>query len=292
LFREMKKILYLLLFPFLLFIEGCDEDPDYPIEPFIESGNLIFFDGQNSDSLKLTFLYRDGDMDLGLAPEDLDSPYHAPNLFVEDGTSLMKVSTNVEEIVTSGDSHRYHVLNLTSSKNKKLVTIRTREKEPFGFLPELDCRYYSRMEFLVHNKNKSVFDEYPWMRDSLIVNNEKHYLVIDTAYFEINPYYYNIEIDFLIEQSDGSYEKFDWFENFCVTYDGRFPIIQTNKGGIIQSGPFRVKLNSKWKGEIAYAMAGLSFKKLFANKRIKLQVKIIDRALHISNTIETPAILI
>jgi hypothetical protein len=186
----------------------------------------------------------------------------------------------------------YHVLNLTSGKNEKLVTIRTRKKEPFGFLPELDCRYYSRMEFLVHNKNESVFNEYPWMRDSLIVNNEKHYLISDTAYFEVNPYYSNIEIDFLIEQSDGSYEKFDWFKNFCVTYDGRLPIIQTNKSGVIQSGPFRVKLISKSKGEIAYVMAGLGFKALFANKQIKLQVKIIDRALHISNTIETPAILI
>jgi hypothetical protein len=81
-----------------LFIKGCekDEDPDYPIEPFIENSYLVYFDGQHTDSLKLTFLYRDGDMDLGLTPQDVDSPYHARNLFVEDGTSLMKVSTNVK----------------------------------------------------------------------------------------------------------------------------------------------------------------------------------------------------
>jgi hypothetical protein len=289
----MKRLLYLLL-PFLLFIEGCEknEEPTYAIEPFIEDGNLIYIDGEATDSVKLTFLYRDGDMDLGLTPQDVDSPYHALNLFVEDGTSLIKVSTNMEEIITSNDSHTYPVLNLTSSENKKLVTIRTREKEPFGFLPKSGCMYYTMIEFLVPDKNKSVFDEYIWMRDTFLVNNEKHYLVIDTVYFEVNPNHYNIEIDFLTEQSDGSYEKFDWFENFCLTYDGRLPIIQTNKSGVIQSGPFRVTLISGSRGEITYTMAGLGFKALFANKRIKLQVKIIDRALHVSNTIETPAILI
>jgi hypothetical protein len=289
----MKKTLYLLL-PFFLFIEGCekDEEPDYPIQPFIEEGNLTYFDGEAADSLKLTFLYRDGDMDLGLTFQDIDIPYHELNLFVEDGTSLLKVSTNMEEVVTSNGSHIYPVLNHTSGETKKLVTIRTREKEPFGFLPESGCMYYSMSEFLVHDKNKSVLDEYAWLRDTLLVNNEKHYLVIDTVYFEVNPFHYNIDIDFFVEQSDGSYEKFDWFENFCTTYDGRFPLIQTNESGVIQDGPFRVRLISRSKGEIAYTMAGLGFKSLFADKRIKLQVKIIDRALHISNPIETPAILI
>lgn len=106
--------------------------------------------------------------------------------------------------------------------------------------------------------------------------------VIDTLYFEFNPDYYNITVDFLVKNpSTGSFEEFDWTKEFNYplcggTFDGRFPILFTDKPG------------SPLEGNLKYSMGSLGFKALFSIKTLKLRIQIKDRALNKSNIIETP----
>jgi hypothetical protein len=106
-------------------------------------------------------------------------------------------------------------------------------------------------------------------------------IVKDTLYFELNPDYYNITIDFLVKNADGSFTEFDLTKEFDYpgcggTFDGRFPIL------------FKDKPGSPLEGTIRYGMGSLAFKAFFSIKPLKIRVQIKDRALHTSAFIETP----
>ncbi len=104
--------------------------------------------------------------------------------------------------------------------------------------------------------------------------------VTDTLYFELNPNHYNIEVDFLVKNGDGTFTEFDWREEFDYpncggTFDGRFPILYKEETG------------SPLEGKIRYGMVSPGFKALFSIKTLKLRVQIKDRALNLSNIVET-----
>ena len=109
-------------------------------------------------------------------------------------------------------------------------------------------------------------------------------IVTDTLYFELNPDHYNIFIDFMVKQNDGSFEVFDWRLEFeypgCATsYDGRFPILAKNRDLSVQNPT---------EGTLRYAMLSSAFKLQFSIKTLKLRIQIQDRLLNRSNIIETP----
>ncbi len=106
-------------------------------------------------------------------------------------------------------------------------------------------------------------------------------VVKDTLYFQLNPDYYNITIDFLIKNGDGTFSEFDLTKEFDYpfcggTFDGRFPIL------------FKDKPGAPLEGTIRYGMGSTGFKAFFSIKTLKLRIQIKDRALHKSNIIETP----
>jgi hypothetical protein len=106
-------------------------------------------------------------------------------------------------------------------------------------------------------------------------------IVKDTLYFQLNPDYNNITVEFLVKNSDGTFTEFDWREAFnypnCgISFDGRFPILYKDKPG------------APLEGTIRYGMGSIGFKILFSTKTLKLRVQIKDRALNSSNIIETP----
>jgi len=82
-----------------------------------------------------------------------------------------------------------------------------------------------------------------------------------------------------VKQPDGSFEEFDWREEFCTTYDGRFPILAKEKD-LSSATPLE--------GTLRYAMLSTGFKFQFSIKTLKLRVQIQDRLLNKSNVIETP----
>jgi hypothetical protein len=104
--------------------------------------------------------------------------------------------------------------------------------------------------------------------------------VVDTLYFQLNPDYNNITVEFLVKNSDGTFTEFDWREAFnypnCgISFDGRFPIL------------FKDKPGAPLEGKIKYGMGSIGFKILFSTKTLKLRIQIKDRALNTSNFIET-----
>lgn len=113
----------------------------------------------------------------------------------------------------------------------------------------------------------------------LVFDNSSPPKVVDTIYFELNDDHYNIFVDFLVKQNDGSFQEFDWRTEFCTTYDGRFPILAKNNN---------LSLKSPVEGTLRYAMLSTGFKLQFSIKTLKLRIYIQDRLLNKSNTIETP----
>lgn len=113
----------------------------------------------------------------------------------------------------------------------------------------------------------------------LVFDNSSTPKVIDTVYFELNPDHYNIFVDFLVKQNDGSFQEFDWRTEFCTTYDGRFPILAKNSD---------LSLKNPVEGTLRYAMLSTGFKLQFSIKTLKLRILIQDRKLNKSNIIETP----
>ncbi len=107
---------------------------------------------------------------------------------------------------------------------------------------------------------------------------------LDTLYFQLNRNHYNIFVDFYIKQSDDSWKKYDWTNEFIYPncqvngFDGRFPILSKD-----------FSQSAAQEGKIRYSMRSVAFLYFFSIKTLKLQVAIQDRALHKSKVLTTPA---
>jgi hypothetical protein len=105
---------------------------------------------------------------------------------------------------------------------------------------------------------------------------------IDTLYVEYNPNYYNIVVDFYIDDGTNNFVKYDFAANFkypgCFIngFNGRVPILSSDLGK-----------KSPLDGKLRYAMRSLAFDVILSNRRFKLEITIQDRALNKSNTVLT-----
>lgn len=107
--------------------------------------------------------------------------------------------------------------------------------------------------------------------------------ILDTVYVEVNPNSFNIEVDFFLKRN-GEYEEFNWRREFgpfsCITFDGRYPPLN--------SAEFERPLA----GSLSYSMISSGFLPLFGNDTLQLRVLIRDRALNVSNTVESPDFIV
>lgn len=100
--------------------------------------------------------------------------------------------------------------------------------------------------------------------------------VLDTFRVEPNPNHYNFEVDFFVKRGN-NFEEFNWLDApYFQTFDGRFPILFQEEN----PGPLR--------GNLRYGMTSNGFLPLFRNDTLKLEMRVRDRALNVSNTVETP----
>lgn len=108
------------------------------------------------------------------------------------------------------------------------------------------------------------------------INNDE---VNDTVFVEINPNSFNIDVDFFLKR-DGVYTEFDWRREFgpfsCITFDGRFPPLNTEE------------FERPIAGSLSYSMVSSGFLPLFGNDSLQLRIQIKDRALNLSNFVESP----
>jgi hypothetical protein len=231
-------------------VSSCFDPPEYPNTPTIEFAGISFVDTPDSgselsaDTLALRLDFTDGDGDLGLNPDEIGEGRYSERYY-------FKIN----------DNGRYYTNNpLPVARDPQFVKFSTRRTTPgYDTLPTFT----------------TPFKCINWEIVSESVNGIS--TVVDTLYFQLNPNHYNIFVDFLVKQDDGSFEEFDFRQELCTTFDGRIPEL-SKEGG--QSTPLE--------GTIRYAMASIGFKLVFGSKTLKLRVQIQDRALNRSNVLETP----
>jgi hypothetical protein len=242
----MKKIN---LFLIVVILFACEDYRDLPVIPSISFNKIEFHERSTTsafESLIVYFDFKDGDGDLGLTGDQTDAPYHSVNYFYD--------------------------------AEGKVLTIRSRSNPAYSFLPPYEepynCTNYTDPNQTIYFP-AAVLDNTFTIVGTKEINGVIHHGVNDIIYFERNPDHFNITVDFLVKNSDGSFSVFDWRSEFCnQSFDGRFPPLSDGSNAV--------------EGTLRYEMKSLGFKNLFGNKVIKLSIKIKDRALHESNIIETP----
>lgn len=273
----MEPFKIILSFGILLSAHACVTPPEFDDAPSIEFESVSFQDALSPDQkdlLVVTIRYKDGNGDLGLAAHEIDPPYHDVNYFLEKDGQLTPVGK-----ITRYSSLPQFVDVPSGSDPGKLVTVRTRKKTAYSTLPSFNdpyaCTFYAYDSVFVSEEHKSIFDGshnlYKTLTSPL---NPDVYVLLDTFYYQRNPNYLNIEVDFLVKQSDNTYLEFDWEKEFCTSsFNQRFPRISE------ESQPRE--------GSLEYSIMSTGIRSVFDNKILTLRVTIKDRALNVSNSVES-----
>jgi hypothetical protein len=293
----MKLVKGLGLLSFLVIVTGsCFDPPEFPVEPKIEFERVEFIDSQDPsefDSLNLYINFKDGDLGFNNTPQDISDPYHSAFFYQENNGKIEPLSTT--PMIDRSNNEQYDLLLIPDPAKGKIVTFRTRQKPEYSFLPPGDIcagsnslKYYEYLNDRVDPENESdgrrmlieandlaALDPLVQLVDSFPRTKPEYYQIRDTLYYTTNPNHYNIEVDFLVKDlsAPGGFTEFDWREEYCTTFDGRFPVFSDKRSSI--------------DGILRYSMTSLGFKSVFSIKTLKLRVSIRDRAGHTSNVIET-----
>lgn len=294
----MKLIKGLGLLSFVALGAGsCFDPPEFPVVPQIEYERIEFIDAQDPsefDSLNLYINFKDGDGDLGFTEsgDDISEPYHSAFFYQENNGEVEPLSTVSGFIGTD----EYDLLLITDPSKGKLVTFRTHKNPTYSFLPGGDLctgsnslKYYEYLNgpvdpnnsadgrrMLIEANDRAALGPGVQLVDSFPRVDPDYYQIRDTLYYTPNPNHYNIEVDFLVKDPSApdGFREFDWREEYCTTFDGRFPVFSDKQSSI--------------DGVLRYSMTSLGFTSVFSIKTLKLRVSIQDRALNRSNVIETP----
>lgn len=251
-----KIILYALVLTLSISCKKKDDGPNFPLEPYIEFRDITFIHGQPSvtDTLKVSFYFRDGDFDLGLNESELNDPYNRKFYFLRSNGAPVPDTKFQHEEVDLADliSYRFKRTHLPDTLPV--------------FITPYNCRNWEI------NRDPSTGK------------------IADTLYFRQNKNFYNLYVTILIVNTNGSTSVFDFSQNFI------FPNCQLNafnrrfrypKESPVPGSPFSVNMISSKEGTFTYDMRSAGWKNLFAGQKIKLRISIRDRALHLSNEIET-----
>ena len=285
----MKIIKGIAIFSIFITLFGsCFDQPEFPNVPEIEIESYKFKPGVSGDpdSLIVSIKFKDGNGDLGFSAvdtRDISDPYNAMYYFLENGNG------GLEKVTTKSPAPSLPTLLTPATQSGKLIRYRTRKNPEYSFLPPYthpySCTSYVYDSIYVEEGFKSIFDASYNVKDTFKILNYPEintsttvYMLIDTFYYEPNPNHYNIEVDFMVKRdnpatSEVEFEEFDWRENYCSTYDGRFPRLTENSRPV--------------EGTLKYAMNSTGFYILFRQETLKLRIQIKDRALNKSNITET-----
>lgn len=244
----MKRATNLLFsFGIIAILSGCFEKVEFPTTPNVEFLDLRFFDRPESfrtDSLVISFRFEDGDNDLGLnSTTDVLPPYHDFFVYLDSRDSVLTISnmdemvppffiapvskTNFEIVGFSGGTFFIDASTQTSFNIYEL------QKQPFN--EEVVLESYSCAAYDIVNI-PAVLNRF--QNGSLALPGLD--ILSDTLPIIRNPRRFNIHIDILRKNLDGSFEEFflasGAVENCGVgELDARFPVFGdgTGKEGII-----------------------------------------------------------
>lgn len=300
----MKLIKGFGLLCFVAILSGsCFDPPEFPVVPQIEYEDLQFVPASGPgefDSLNLFLHFKDGDGNLGFyGEEDISAPFHDVFFYQENNGELEPLSTLFGLL----EGREYHLLEIPDPSKGTLVTYRSRKKAEYSSLPPaVPCPgsnnvYMKNYEYLggapkpdqpadgrwllIRAEDKAALDPKTKLVDSIPANNPMYYQIRDSLYFTHNPDHYNIEVQFLVKDptAPGGFVLYDWRDELCTTFDGRFPVFSDKETSI--------------DGTLRYSMTSLGFRTIFSIKTLKLRVRIKDRGVdgrnpNYSNWIETP----
>jgi len=283
----MKLLRGLAILAFFTILTGsCFDPPEFPEIPEIVFQDIAFCDVADSstpDTLNLYIKFKDGDGDLGLDAQDprySSTPYHYADFFQNVDGTFGKLEVEAGQITGPGGTTFVDVFNIADPNAGDLVFPRTRKNPLYtSLIPPYNCKDFAYRDFVLEDDDIAVLDEFSKFADTLTNQSGTFYLITDTLYHVSNPNHYNIEVDFLVLVDPNNpnpalrYEEYDWREERCSTYDGRFPFLS--------------ETNTALDGTLKYSMESRGFQILFGGKTIKLRVQIKDRKLNKSNVIET-----
>jgi hypothetical protein len=274
---KVVKGLAILCF-FSVILGSCFDPPEFPNTPEITFEDIRFIDVANisaPDTLVVKIRFKDGDGDLGIDPQNpqfSDPPYQYADYFQATGNGNFNTITSNAGVLSANNTQTIiDVLNIENPAAGKLVYPRTRKQSGYATLPDYSCVNYEYKEFVIEANDLAALGTTASIRDT--VSNGAYFIVQDTLYVKPNPNHYNIEVDFFVKVSQNEFQEFDWREEFCTTFDGRFGILSDNPRAM--------------DGTLSYSMTSVGFKELFGGKTIKLRIKIRDQALNESNEVET-----
>lgn len=285
----MRVIKGIVLFCFCaLFVSACFDPPEFSTTPRIEFKGIKFRDpGTTNEELILEIDFRDGDGDLGLSSiNDTGFPYHSEYYYLHDelGDTIPIIAQRYVD--TQGVT--YTILNAQDLPGK-IVTNKTRTLPNYGHLPAYDpnfsCLNYKTVTTIIIGDDiipgvlvpLSSIDASYAIQDTLLIAGSSYALITDLLYYRNNPNAYNIEVRFW-QFVNGSYVEYDWYKfNDCQNFFGQF---ETSASSNYPKRPIE--------GTLQYTMANSSFQATFGSRKIRVSVRIRDRALNVSNTVQSP----
>jgi hypothetical protein len=123
-----------------------------------------------------------------------------------------------------------------------------------------------------------VDDSYD-IQDTVAVGGKNYAKIQEAVLYRPNPNHYNIEIKFWVfDGATNDFIEYNWFEEYCITYDGRFTT---------SLSPNPTYIDRPIEGTLRYAMANPSFLAIFGVNQLKISARIRDRELNVSNTVYT-----
>ncbi len=278
----MKAFKGFILFCFLLLgISSCFDPPNFSDAPEIAFSKIEFKvtpEFSVMDTLILYLDFKDGDGDMGLNQKNLQhrsDPYHPFTYYLEtSGGGIRPVATFETQISAPAPLPLEVSVLKASAPLGKLVTNRTRNKPGYGTLPPLDpgqvdCKDYIVSYLIIPPELLSTIDS---SYNVVATSPTGAVLIQDTLYFTQNQNHYNIRIRFY-QKIGSQLEEFSWEEEFCSTFNGRYPVLSDR--------------NDPLEGTLRYNMKSTGFLALFSVKTLALDVIVSDRSLK-SDSIRTP----
>lgn len=272
----------------LLGMGSCFDPPEFPNRPELTFDKVEFIDTPDTDSLVISLSFRDGDGDLGLDPSNLayiSYPFHSQYFFQANGSGEMDSLPTFAAVTQNGVE--YHIIDIPNPDKGKLVFERTRHEPGYGHLPELNCQNYEALSpasnVLIDAADLAALDDIAIENiiDTLHGETAEFYQLRDTLYRRTNLNHFNLEVRFYLLKNgtDGTneedWEEFDWAAPpFCQPFHMRFPVLSDSPDRPLE-------------GTIRYAMPSLGFQNLFSIRTLRLKMRIRDRALNLSNVVDT-----
>jgi len=262
----------------MLLVSACFNPPEFPLVPEIDFESIYFREAKHvgeRDSLVFTISFKDGNGDLGLSSTQIEPPYHDINYYLANNGDTIPVA----KATVYSDIPQF--VQIPNGVTGKLVTVRTHDDPEYSdvipsFTDPYSCTFFTYTKVFVEAKNADIFDE-TYNIDSVYSRQPgipDFYALLDTFYYQRNPNYANIDVEFWVKESNG-YTLYDWEKEFCtISFNQRFPILSEKTGPL--------------EGDLQYAMTSIGFKSIFSIKTLKLRIKIRDRRLNVSNVVETP----